>query len=661
MTELRTRSPIFSGVSASAFVLVGGAIAACGASSGPESKEPLPGELPVVPGATATAPAPVVPAPIPLPPSGQRMGATPYDGGVEFRVWAPNARAVAVTGDVAGAASGATPARRTLTAEGTTGLWSARIDGARAGQKYRFVITAQDGSELLRLDPRARGIAGVEAVVVDPRAYAWKSKPFTPTPLDSAVFYELHVGSFNAPGGTNSGTFATAIDKLDSLADLGVSAIELMPVNGHGGHGWGYGPQQWFAPHVAYGSPDDLRRFVDEAHTRGISVVLDVVYNHYDGYAQAPLRCFDAPCAGTSSGIYFFEAEPYRRTPWGPRPDFAKKEVADFFTDNVFAWTTEYRIDGFRHDSVSNIRAIDGQGSVPGGVDLLKRMNEVTEAARPGALVVAEDLKGQASVTRERKSGGLGFATQWDGGFHWAVAGAVIATADDARNIGAVRDALLNDYNGDAMQRLLYVESHDTAGNDGARLPARIDAADPTSYAARKRAMLAAGVLLTAPGVPMIFMGQEMLEDAKFVPQPTPLDWGKASTNSAVRAFYKDMIRLRRDLDGASAGLRGKNVAVTHLNDGVGNKVIVYRRWNKPGDDVMVVANFGAKKYTRYDVGVPAVGNWQARIDSDALKYGDDFGSPSNTAVSVMASPRDGLPASAAITLGPYSIVVLAR
>jgi 1,4-alpha-glucan branching enzyme len=288
-------------------------------------------------------------------------------------------------------------------------------------------------------------------------------------------------------------------------------------------------------------------------------------------------------------------------------------------------------------------------------------MNEVTRAANPAALLIAEDLKGQASVTRAAASGGLGFATQWDGGFHWAVTGAASAGTDEGRDLGAVRSALLGDYNGDAMQRLLYVESHDTAGNDGARLPARIDAADPASYAARKRAMLAAGLLLTAPGVPMIFQGQEMLEDVKFVPQPAPLDWAKATSHADVRALYKDMIRLRRDLDGVSGGLRGKNVAVTHANDSGGNKVLAYRRWNMAGDDVMVVVNFGAKKYTRYDVGVPVAGAWQARVDSDATRYGADFGAAAPTAVDVSSTPRDGMPATAALTLGPYSIVVLTR
>ena len=652
-----SRIRLFSGLIATILAALPFAVAcgACGASSSPESKEPGSSDVPGPPGATGTAPAPTAPAPIPVPPSGKHVGATPYEGGTEFRVWAPNAKAVAVAGEAAGGG------RRELVLEAGTGMFAARIDGAKAGQRYHYVITKPDGTEVTRVDPRARMIDGNESVIVDPRSYAWKSKPFTPPAREASVVYELHVGSFNATGGTNSGTFVSAIDKLDALADLGVNSIEMMPVNGHGAHGWGYGPQQWFATQPSYGSPDELRRFVDEAHARGIGVVLDVVFNHYDGYAQAPLRCFDGACTGTSAGIYFFEQDPYRRTPWGPRPDFSKKEVADFLADNVFAWTTEFRIDGFRHDSVSNIRALDGQGSVPGGVEVLRRMNEVTLAARPGALLVAEDLKGQSSITAASASGGLGFVAQWDGGFQWSVSSAMSAATDDARNLGAVRDALLGNYNGDPMQRLLYVESHDTAGNDGARLPVRIDAADPTSYAARKRSILAAGLLLSAPGVPMMFMGQEMLESTKFVSQPAPLDWAKAASNAPVRAFYKDMVRLRRDLDGVSAALHGKNITVTQVNETPGNKVIVYRRWDKGGDDLMVIANFGAKKYTRYDLGVPATGSWQARIDSDATRYGADFGSPTATAVTVTPVAKDNLPATASIALGPYSFVVLGR
>src|SRR5207244_759711 len=147
--------------------------------------------------------------------------------------------------------------------------------------------------------------------------------------------------------------------------------------------------------------------------------------------------------------------------------------------------------------------------------------------------------------------------SQWDGGFHAALTSAVIGPDDGQRNIGAVRDALLGRYNGDPFQRVIYTETHDTVGNGGARLPSRIDGADPGSFAARKRSMLAAGVLLTAPGVPMLFQGQEMLSIGTFADPPAPLDWTRLKAHARVVAFYRDLLRLRRNLDGNTAGLLG--------------------------------------------------------------------------------------------------------
>jgi len=636
-------------------------LTACGAS-GPDGQAPLGPNPPVTTPIANPSGAPTEPTPdpksqpLPMPPSGKHVGATPLasGAGVEFRVWAPNATRAFVKGAEIG---------RTELAKESGGYFGGRVDVAHAGHRYRFELTTADGQTVDRMDPRARMVAGGEAVVVDPRTYTWKSKStFTPSARERSVIYEMHIGSFHAPKGPSTGNFIDAIAKLDALQELGVDAVELMPINLHGSHGWGYNPQLYFAPHESFGTPDDIRAFVDAAHERGIAVILDIVFNHYDGWSQAPLRCFDASattCGSGTHGIYFFENEPYKKTPWGPRPDFSKKEVSDFFADNIFFWMNEYRIDGFRHDSVSNVRAIDGQGTVPGGADLLRRLNVVAKDHSPASLLVAEDLKGHAPITLSIPNNGLGFDTQWDGGFHWAVTGAAVAANDDARDLAAVRNTLLGTYNNDPFQRLLYVESHDTAGNDhGNRLPFRIDSANPTSLAARRRTMLAAGVLLTAPGVPMLFMGQEMLNTTKFAVQPAPLDWASANANAnaGVLSFHRDMIRLRRNLDGSSAGLSSKNITVTHLNDTQGNKVIAYRR-----DNVMVIANFGGKKYTRYDIGLPSGGAWVARMDSDSVRYGSDLGGAQEpTAVTnVVQQARDGLPFMGAITLGAYSIVVL--
>jgi 1,4-alpha-glucan branching enzyme len=261
-------------------------------------------------------------------------------------------------------------------------------------------------------------------------------------------------------------------------------------------------------------------------------------------------------------------------------------------------------------------------------------------------------------MTRATKDGGLGFDAQWDG-FVYPITTALVGADDAARDMQAVKGALLGQYNGDPFQRVLCVENHDTVGNGSARLPQRIDGKDPGSWAARKRSMLAAGLLLTAPGIPMLFMGQEFLERGSFTNPPSPLDWTKATTFGPVRDYYRDLVRLRRDKDGHSAGLRGANVAVHHVNDGA--KVIGYRRWDKAGDDVIVLVNLSAKKFTQYDLGLPAAGTWTVRVDSDRTAYSTDFSGGGPATIDAKAVPRDGLPYTGSFVLGPYSIVVVSK
>jgi 1,4-alpha-glucan branching enzyme len=650
-------------------LLWSGVLVACGSSSiarVAETDKPgqvghpgagAPSAQPAGPSGTSTAASKPKDAPIPVPPSGAWMGATPVDGAVLFRVWAPNATTVRVSGDF----DGGIPVW--LAKEPTGDLWSTTVASAKAGQKYRYLIGAADGTVLERVDPRGRAVSGSDSVVVDPSAYAWRSGPFVPPAKNDTVMMEIHVPSFNVRSGDAQGTFASVVDRLDDLRDLGVNALELMPVNTFGGAtGWGYNPRLFYSPNAPFGSPDDLRHLVDEAHARGIAVLLDVVYNHCDRATQVSLRCFDAVCGNSTSGIYFFEQDPYRTTPWGPRPNYARPPVADFLVDNVWTWMTEYRVDGFRFDSVSNIRAIDGAGSVPGGSEFLRRANDVARATRPGALLIAEDLKGDATITQGTDRGGLGFDTQWDGGFHYFVTGAVSEPSDDKRDLNAVKSALLGQYNGDPFQRVIYTENHDTVGNGGSRLPNRIDGTDGTSWVARKRSMLAAAVALVTPGVPMLFQGQERLAQGTFASNPSPLDWAMTETNQPVRRFYRDLVRLRRNLDGVSSGLGGAEIVVTHTNDQSGNKVLIVRRRSSADDDVMVLLNFTARAYTAYDLGLPEGGEWAVRLDSDDSVYSADFtGGKGPHVVHADAGARDGLPFTGSVALGPYSVVVLSK
>lgn len=588
-------------------------------------------------------------------PAGDAGDAPPYlggnvgPGGATFRVWAPNATAASVRGDFA-----ATDAAMTA-APG--GVFEARVPAAHAGNHYTFVLQTAAGA-LTREDPYCRELApGGGCTLVDPASYAWASPPFTRAARETSVVYELHVGSFAVPGGAAQGTFDSARDALAGLADLGVNVVELMPVQdfGGGGAGWGYDPQLFFAPKPSYGTSDDLRSLVDRAHSLGIAVLVDTVINHTDAWSQAPLRCFDGDCPGGSDGIYFFPPGPYASTPWGPRPSYPDPQVSAMLVATVDAWMGEQRVDGFRWDSVSNIRAIDGAGTTPGGMSVLTRANDRVHAR--GGLSVAEDLKGDTAITRSVAAGGFGFDAQWDG-FGYTIAGVLAPPADSARDLGAVVGALQGGYDGDGFARLIYIEDHDTVGNGGSRFPDQVDPADPTSFAARKRSMLAAALMLTAPGVPMLFMGQESLATGTFADPPAPLA-APSPAGLLVRAFYRDLIGLRRNLSGAAGGLAGPVVDLLHRDDT--GKVLAYLRSGPSGQDVVVVVNLADKGYAEYDVGVPDVSAWQIRMNSDLPAYGADFTGRQTGTLTPVARTTDGKPYALPLALGPYSVMILTR
>ncbi len=625
-------------------------LAACGSPAPPGTAADGPGP-PITPPAATTAPPPAdtPPEPLPAPPSGLSMGANVTDGATDFRVWAPAATAARVEGDFPG--SPAAMARE------DGGRFFVRAPGARAGHRYRYVLETA-GKELTRLDPYGRQIDGDRNVVVDPLAYRWKTKPLGRAAREGLVVYEMHIGSFAPPAGSTVGTFESAIARLDALADLGVNVIELMPVHAFGGNpnGWGYNPHSYFAPKPSYGTADELRHFIDEAHARGIRVWLDVVYNHVDGWKSMPLRCFDGHCPKGEAGVFFFGDPTYASTPWGPRPAFDKKEVRDFLLDSVHAWLVEMRGDGFRFDSTSNVRALDGKGDVPGGRDFLRAANDWSHQL--GAISTAEDLKGEPSLTRPTGDGGLGFDAQWDG-FGWSVTETLEGADDDARTLDKIVWALTSSYDGDPLRRVLFTETHDTVGNGGVRFNQKVDAADPSSWAARKRSTLAAALLFTAPGVPMLFQGQEMLSVGTFSDPPAPLDWSRAQSHAKIRALYKRLIALRKNVDGTTGGLLGKHIKLVQRHDQ--NKVVAFRRWSAPGDDVIVLVNMRNKAYTRYDVGAPTGGTWKVRVDTDARAWSDDFGDATSGDVVAVAAQKDGEPFSLPVPLGPYSAVVLSR
>jgi maltooligosyltrehalose trehalohydrolase len=431
------------------------------------------------------------------------FGAESAGGQARFRIWAPSAAQVDVALPSGGAVSYVPMQPR---GEG----WFESLSPAAPGTPYRFRI---DGG-LEVPDPASRynpdDVQGA-SVVVDPADFEWTDGGWRGRPWEEAVLYELHVGTF-----TPEGTYAAATGRLDYLASLGVTAIELMPLADFPGRrGWGYDGVLPFAPEAAYGRPRDLKRFVNEAHARGLMVFLDVVYNHF-GPEGNYLHAYARP--------FFTERQ---HTPWGAAINFdglQSRPVRDFFIHNALYWLEEYHMDGLRLDAV---HAIMDEGSPHILVELAERVRAGPGRARHVHLVLENDN----NESRYLSAGGgppRGFNAQWNDDVHHAfhvlltgeTDGYYTDYADEpARHLGrALAEGYA--YQGERSRHrggaargepsgalppaavVSFLQNHDQVGNRafGERLAALAD----------ERALRAAVCAwLLAPAPPLLFMGEE--------------------------------------------------------------------------------------------------------------------------------------------------------
>lgn len=593
------------------------------------------------------------------------MGALLIDGGVAFRVWAPHADSVDVTGefdDWSALPSHGVGPSHTLVAE-ADGFWYGEVPGAGVGQQYRFVIGAGD-RRIPRIDPYARAVTNStgNGIITDPAGFDWQGDNFTPPTLNELVIYEMHVGTFfdADPSDDRPATLDGVEHKMGHLVHLGVNAVELMPLAEFAGdYSWGYNPANIFAVESAYGGPEKLREFVRIAHRHGLAVIVDVVYNHF-GPSDLDLWQFDGWSENDKGGIYFYN-DWRSATPWGDtRPDYGRGEVRQFIHDNAMMWLAEFHADGLRYDMTPYMRSVDaGEMNIPDGWSLTRWINSDIRANHPDKFCIAEDLHGNGAVTSTGPDGAA-FHAQWDNRFVHPIRAAVIASDDAARDMGQVRDAVEFSY-GDAFSRVIYTESHDEVANGSARVPEEIDAEDPDGYFAQKRSTLGATLVLTAPGVPMIFQGQEFLTDGWFR-DTVPLDWHMDGQFHGIVCLYRDLIALRLNTAGVSKGLTGQHVETLHLHDD--NNVYAFHRWydGGPGDDVVVAANFNNSLWDGYTIGMPAAGHWTTRVNTDAKVYSDLFtGTVVPQGVDAVPGDHGGWPASATLVLPPYTAIVLSR
>ena len=458
-----------------------------------------------------------------------RVGPHKLDrGGYAFTVWAPLAERVEVE------ISGPSPRRLALAPAGE-GYWRVETQGVRHGTHYRFSV---DGGPF-RPDPASHyqpeGVHGPSAVVAHD-LFAWSDEEYTPPPFSELVLYELHVGTF-----TRSGTFDEAASRLDHLTDLGVNAVELMPVAQFpGDRNWGYDGVFPYAVQHSYGGPEGLKRFVDACHALGLAVVLDVVYNHL-GPEGNYLREF---------GPYFTDRY---RTPWGEAVNFDGPHsdgVRDYFIHNALHWFDRYHIDGLRLDAVHAIHDMRPKHI----------LGELAEAARDFAVrrgrsrpyLIAETHANDPRLATPLEVGGLGMDAFWSDDFHHGLhtlltgerqgyymdyggfehladaVGHGFAYRGEYSAFRKRRHGLPADYLPGAAF-VVSAQTHDQIGNrmHGERLSGLV------SFEALK---LAAGLLLLTPYLPMLFMGEEWGEDNPF---PYFISHGDPELVEAVRQGRK--------------------------------------------------------------------------------------------------------------------------
>ena len=459
------------------------------------------------------------------------LGAIPTARGTAFRVWAPNAGSVRVLG-------------RELE-PGDDGVWEAELD-VPAGADYRYTLDGVDWPDpCSRFQPE--GVRGPSRVV-DTASFEWSDAGWPGLSLEELVVYELHVGAFSGEG-----TFDGVIPHLDGLRELGVTAVELMPVATFpGDRGWGYDGLYAYAPHPAYGGPEGLARLVDAAHAAGLGVILDVVYNHVGPGSEA-IAAF---------GPYFTDRH---QTFWGEAIDYSQRGVREWAIQNACQWVRDYHVDGLRLDAVHAVFDDSPQ-------HVLAELAERVHAESPRPLVISEMETDDYRPIEE-----WGHDAQWADRFHHELH--VLLTGEHEgyyEHYGSV-DGLKQELERQPAERLVICDqNHDQVGNRalGDRLP-------------REQLRVAAACVLFAPQTPLLFMGEEYGEQRPFqfftdhvdpaiaeatregrkrefarfaafagetVPDPqdpatferSKLD--RSQADDELRAFYKRLLALRQEL-----------------------------------------------------------------------------------------------------------------
>ena len=626
---------------------------------------------------------------------GTPMGANLIAGGATFRVWAPNARSVHVIGDFNNRARH----DASLLNRDDHGHWRGFIPGVHNRDRYIFYVVG-NGSEGPKRDPYARELQTPfpSDCIIRKTDFPWHETGYVTPQFHNFVIYQLHVGTFFTPNlPRKAGTFLDVARKIPHLAGLGITAIQLMPIQefqtqfslGYNGTDY-FSPEMDFAvedaelaPYVAHvntlldakglthynvedlrGEMNQFKALIDLCHIYGLAVLLDVVYNHAGGdFGDQSLFFFDrqSTAGGNRNSLYFTD----KGHAGGLVFDYGKSEVRDFLIQNAKFFLDEYRLDGFRYDQVS---VIDHDGA-PHGWRFCQDLTSTLRHHRPSVLNKAEYWNVNPYVVKAPPEG-AGFDTTLTDGLRIAIRDVIgNASQPDERPLnmtGLARSLWPEGF--DAQWRFVQgPENHDIVYQGREQRVARLGhPADPRSWFGRSRARVATGLSLTAPGIPMLFMGQEFLEDKQWSDnfefhQALLLHWAGLDHDDKQML---DHVRFTRELVGLRwqyPALHGQGFRVVHLHDQ--NRVLAFHRWvEDEGHDVIVVVHLSTFNRFGYRLGFPSGGEWREIFNSDVYEnWVNPHVAGNGGRVVAEPQPLHEFNYSAALVLPANSILVFSR
>ncbi|MEN2998567.1 MAG: alpha-amylase family glycosyl hydrolase, partial [Brevinematia bacterium] len=489
-----------------------------------------------------------------------------------------------------------------------------------------------DGTLVWVPDPAARKqIHSTGNSVIVSQSYSWAS--WTRPTHDYYIIYQLHIRTFvtNSSGYNGWGTFNTAISRFNYLTNLGITAIEPLPIQEFPGDmSWGYNYVFHYAPETSYsGSASSagtnivsLKDFVNEAHKRGMAVILDLVFNH-QGTSDDPIAAFDPAADWNNPNTYWYSG----KTPWGPRFNYANPMVSKYLVDSARYFMEFFRVDGFRFDATAYI---NDWGFMQFVTDRLRSIDS-------RVLLIAEHLPNDAWVTRKKSAGGAGFDSQWNVNLSHELKKLFISGpgAVDINSIASyvVADYLNNGIDNQSPNGLFAVQyhvSHDEAANGKQRPSADLvnrGSWGNSEYDAQAQMITAIATAVMARGIPMLFYGEEFLEgywagNQKWFRDDVPITWAnlnKVRATNTMRAV-RDLNWIRRN----NACVRFDQIGIVHINNT--SKVLSFRRGYGTGSgDIYVIINYDKRNYSSYGIPFPSSGTWNLIFAHPSGAYGDSW------------------------------------